>query len=112
MQGRRTEECIYGTFAYLDDVVGHKTVRFPMDTFERFTVGTLGETEHRSFAVIEPISDIADSIVVLDGEVQLVRFGNLGSRGSWRIVTIKEERHAVRLVTTAKWCTVDGQDGA
>ena len=83
-----------------------------MDSFERFTVGTFGETEDRPFAVIKPIGDVADSVVVLDGQIELVRFGNLGSRGSWRIVTIKEERHAVRLVTQTKSCTVDGRDGA
>ena len=83
-----------------------------MDSFERFTIGTFGETEHRPFAVVKPIGDVADSVVVLDGEIEFVRFGNLGSRGSWRIVTIKEERHAVRLVTKAKSCTVDGRDGA
>jgi hypothetical protein len=83
-----------------------------MDSFEGFTVGTFSETEHRSFAVIKPIGDVANSVVVLDSQVEFVRFGNLGSRGSWRIVTIKEERHAVRLVTKAKSCTVDGRDGA
>ena len=83
-----------------------------MDSFERFTVGTFGETEDRPFAVVKPIGDVADSVVLLDGQIELVRFGNLGSRGSWRIVTIKEERHAARLVTQTKSCTVDGRDGA
>jgi hypothetical protein len=40
-----------------------------------------------------------------------VSLGYLGRRGSWRIMAIKEQRHAVRLVTMAQSCTVDGPDG-
>jgi len=81
-----------------------------MDRFERFTVGPFGETEHRPFAVIEPIGDVADPVVFLDSEIELVSLSYLGGGGSWRIVAIKEQGHAVRLVTKAKSCTVDGSD--
>jgi len=55
MLGRWPEKRVYWPFTYLNNIVGYETVRLSMDSFQGFTVGTLGETERGSFLLIKPI---------------------------------------------------------
>ena len=94
VSGNLTEKCVDGPVAHLDDAVGDQTVRLPMYGFQRLSVRSLGETEHRALFVIEPIGDVADLVLVLNGKIELVGGGDVDSRCARRFVSIKEQGHA------------------
>jgi hypothetical protein len=104
MLGRRSKKRVYWPFTHLDDVVGYKTVRLSMDSFHGFTVGTLGETERGSIIVIEPIRDVADSVVLLNRKIEFVGRGDLGRCHPRYVVAIKEQGHDAMLVTPGTSC--------
>ncbi len=94
MSGNLAEKRIYGSLADLDDVVGDQAVSLPVHSFQGLSVGPLGETEHSPFFVVEPICDVADLVLVLNGKIEFVRGGDGGRRGAGRLMSIKEQRHA------------------
>lgn len=93
VSGNLTKKRIYGPITHLDDVVGDQTVRLPMNSFQGLSVGPLGETKHSPFRVIEPVGDVADFVFVLNGEIECVRGGDVGSGCARRLVSIKEQGH-------------------
>jgi hypothetical protein len=94
MSGNLTKERIYGSVAHLDDVVGNQTVRLSVHSLQRLSVRPLCETKHAPFVFIEPIRDVANFVLVLNGKVEFVRGGDVGSRCTRRLVSIKEQGHA------------------
>ena len=94
VSGYRTKKGIYGPVTHLDDVVSNQTVRLPVHSFQRLSVGPLSETEHSPFRVIEPVRDVADLVFVLNGKIEFVRGGDVGSGRARRLVSIEEQGHA------------------
>ena len=94
VSGDVSKKRIDGPVPDLDDVVGSQAVCFPMDGFQGLPVGPLGEAEHRAFLVIEPVRDVTNLVLVLDGKVELVRGGDVGGCRSRGDVTVQEQGHA------------------
>ena len=93
MSGNLTKERIDGPVTHLDDVVREQAVCLPVDRFQRLAVRPFGETKHGPFAVIEPIRHVTHLVLVLDSEVELMGGSDVGSLGTRRLVSIKEQRH-------------------
>lgn len=62
----------------------------PVDCLERLTVRPFGETEDGAAAVIELIGDVANSVLLLDGQIEFVRSGDISGGGAGSIVPIEE----------------------
>ena len=64
--------------------------------FQRLSIRPLGETKHVPSVFIEPISDITDLVLVLNGKVEFVRGGDVDGRRTRRLVSIKEQGHVCK----------------
>ena len=108
VSGKFTEKCVDGPVAHLDDVVGDQTVRLPVYRFQRLSVRSLGETEDHALFVIEPIRDVADLVLVLNGEIELVGGGDVGSLSPGALCRSRNRAMPVRLVSRAISCRGEG----
>ena len=98
MSGNLTKKRVYGSVTHLDDVVGNQTVSLSVHSFQGLSVRALCETKHGPFVSIEPIRDVTNFVFVLNSEVEFVRRGDVDSSRTRRLVSIKEQGHAVRLI--------------
>ncbi len=64
-----------------------------MDGFQRLPVGPFGQAVHDPGVVVEPVGDVPDAVLVLDGDIKDVGGGDIGGGGSRRMMTIEEEGH-------------------
>ena len=69
-------------------------MRLAVHVLDRLAAGALGEAEDRRLVGVEPVGVVAHVVLVLRGEVELVRVGD-GLRGRPRhVVAVEEQRHA------------------
>jgi hypothetical protein len=104
MVGSVTEKFVDGSQTHLDNVVCYQPVGLSMDGFERLAVRPLGKTKHGRLAVIKPVRHVADAVLVLHGQIEFVRCGNLSRGRARRIMAIQKESHANSLVTQPTSC--------
>ena len=88
VSGNLTKKRIHGPVAHLDDVVSNQTVGLSVHSFQRLSVRPLGETKHGPFVIVEPIGDVTNVVLVLNGKVEFVRSGDVGGRRTRRLVSI------------------------
>ena len=98
MSGNITEKRIYGPLTHLDDVVSNQTVCLSVHSFQGLSVRPLGETKHGLFVCIEPIRDVTNVVLFLNSKVEFVCRRNVDSGRTRRLVSVKEQGHAERII--------------
>ena len=80
-----------------------------MDALRRFRVGCIDQAEGGAIAVVEPVGQELDPVLVLYAEILEVGRGHIGGGGAHNIVPVHEDWHSLAPAGTGQLADILGQ---
>src|SRR5215211_6280007 len=90
-RARRSRSAVLGD---LEDLVGYQAVGLTVNRVRGLRIGSLDEAEDLAGLLVDPVALVVHAVLALDGDVGLVRLGDVGRRDAvGHVVNVHVERH-------------------